>query len=92
MRLIFRSGRASGWVRDAVIQIDSRVEKSISNGGDLAAIFEQAKANGKTLAGVDDSIDAAIDDPLSYIDYLILDENDEIAFDSEYVREDRVDE
>jgi len=39
----------------------------------LASIFETAKSNGETLDGAASSIDAAIDDPLSYIDYLILD-------------------
>lgn len=53
----------------------------------LASIFETAKSDGETLDGADSSIEAAIDDPLSYIDYLILDTNDAIAFDSDYVRE-----
>jgi len=56
---------------------------------DLAAVFEDAKSNGETLDGADSSIDAAIDDPLSYIDYLILDSNDVIEFDSDYIREDQ---
>lgn len=53
----------------------------------LAAIFEDAKANSETLDGPDESIDAAIDDPLAFLDYLILDSDDSIAFDSDYVRE-----
>lgn len=57
--------------------------------GDLASIFETAKSNGETLEGADSSIDAAIDDPLSYLDYLILDTNDSIAFDPDHVREDQ---
>lgn len=56
---------------------------------DLASIFDTAKSNGETLDGADSSIDAAIDDPLSYIDYLILDTNDSIAFDPDHVREDQ---
>lgn len=56
---------------------------------DLASIFETAKSNGETLDGADSSIDSAIDDPLSYIDYLILDTNDSIAFDPDHVREDQ---
>jgi hypothetical protein len=55
---------------------------------DLAVIFENAKASGGTLDGADASIDSAVDDPLSYIDYLILDSNDAIVFDPDYVRED----
>jgi len=55
----------------------------------LASIFETAKSNGETLDGADSSIDAAIDDPLSYIDYLILDSNGAVAFDPDHVREDQ---
>jgi len=56
---------------------------------DLASIFETAKSNAETLDGADASIDAAVDDPLRYIDYLILDSNDAIAFDPDHVREDQ---
>ena len=54
---------------------------------DLASIFETAKANGETLDGADASIDAAVDDPLSHLNYLILDDNGNIVFDPDYVRE-----
>lgn len=39
---------------------------------DIVAVFEDAKASGGTLDGADASIDAAIEDPLSFIDYLVL--------------------
>jgi len=55
--------------------------------GDLASIFETAKSNGETLDGDDASIDAAIEDPLAFLDYLILDSDGAITFDSDYVRE-----
>ena len=54
---------------------------------DLASIFETAKSNAETLDGADASIDSAVDDPLSYIDYLILGSNDAIVFDADYARE-----
>lgn len=54
---------------------------------DLSAVFETAKSNGETLDGADASIDAAIDKPLSYIDYLILDPNDSVTFDKDHVRD-----
>lgn len=54
--------------------------------GDLAAVFEDAKAAGETLDGPDESIDAAIDDPLAFRDFLIL-VDETIEFDSDYVRE-----
>lgn len=53
---------------------------------DLAEIFEQAKEAGETLDGADASIDDAIEDSLSFIDYLIL-EGETITFDSEYARD-----
>jgi len=53
----------------------------------IASIFEQAKADGETLGGADESIGAAIDDPLAFLDFLILDSTDTIVFDAGYVRE-----
>jgi len=53
---------------------------------DLASIFEKAKAEGGTLDGADESIDAAIDDPLAFRDYLILDIDENIAFNGGYSR------
>ena len=55
----------------------------------LSTIFEQAKADGETLDGADGTVDAAVDDPLAFRDYLILDSNDAIAFDPDHVREDQ---
>jgi len=54
---------------------------------DLAKIFEEAKASGGELNGSDASIDSAIEDPLGFLDYLILDSNGAIAFDDAYTRE-----
>jgi hypothetical protein len=53
----------------------------------LAGVFEQAKADGGTLDGVDETLDDAISDPLSYTDYLILDDTGAIVFDDAHVRE-----
>jgi len=53
---------------------------------DLAKIFEAAKADGGTLDGADASIDAAIDEPLSFLDYLVLVDG-ATEFDDGYVRE-----
>ena len=53
----------------------------------LASIFEDAKAGGGTLDGAEETIDAAIDDPLGFLDYLILDTEGAVAFDDGYVRE-----
>lgn len=53
---------------------------------DLTAVFEQAESNGETLEGADSPIDEAIEDPLSFIDYLVLD-GDTISFDSDYARD-----
>lgn len=52
---------------------------------ELAAIFEDAKAAGETLDDPGETIDGAIDDPLSSWSYLIFVDG-EIAFDPDYVR------
>jgi hypothetical protein len=54
---------------------------------ELTGIFETAKSNGGTLDGTDETIDAAIDDPLTFHDYLILDSNGALTFDDGYTRE-----
>lgn len=51
----------------------------------LSSIFGEAGV--EKLAGGDEPIEAAVDDPLAYRDYLILDENGEIVFDETYARE-----
>jgi hypothetical protein len=54
----------------------------------LATIFEDAKSAGESLDGADELIDAAVEDPLAYRDYLVL-EDDEIIFDPGHTREDK---
>lgn len=54
---------------------------------DLSDIFEEASEAGvDELSDTGDPIEAAIEDPLAYRDYLIL-EDGEIVFDTEYTRE-----
>jgi len=54
---------------------------------ELAAVFQTAADGGiSELPGAGDSVDAAIEDPLAYRDFLVL-EDGEIAFDDGYVRE-----
>lgn len=92
MQLIFKTddsgtSRAIGY---ATVEYsgDSENETVVeTTKGNLTSIFKSAKSNGQTLYGADLPIDAAIDDPLSYVEYLILDTNGSIAFDSDYVRE-----
>ena len=54
---------------------------------DLSTIFEDAKAGGGTLDGAKETIDAAIEEPLSFIDYLILNADGAIDFDDGHIRE-----
>ena len=54
---------------------------------ELSTIFETMKSNGEVLDGAEASIDAAIDDPLGFLDYVILDEQGAVAFDDGHVRE-----
>lgn len=91
MELIFTpddSGktRASGY---ATVDYSSSAENETvveTSEDGLASIFKTAKANGETLEGGDAPIEAAIDDPLSFIDYLVFD-GEAISFDSEYARD-----
>ena len=59
-------------------------QKVETNEDELSAVFDQADA--EDLEGTGESIEAAVEDPLTYRDFLIL-EGGEIAFDEEYVRE-----
>jgi len=80
------TNRGSGY---ATVEYSSNAEDETvveTTESDLAKIFEQAKANGGTLDGADASIDAAIDDPLSFLDYLVLVDGT-IEFDDGYIRE-----
>jgi len=56
------------------------------NEDELGNIFANSGIN--NLPKTDESIDAAVDDPLAFRDYLILDSNDAIVFDPDYARED----
>jgi hypothetical protein len=55
---------------------------------ELSSLFKTANENEHTLSGVDDTMQAAIDAPLEYRDYLILTDDGEIAFDPDYTRPD----
>ena len=88
MQLIFTpddsgTNRGSGY---ATVQYSSNADDETvveTTEDELATVFEEAGAGGATLDGVDASIDAAIEDPLSYLDYLTL-EDGEVAFDDQY--------
>ena len=55
-----------------------------STESELTGIFEAAPVN--ELAGTGDPIQAAVDDPLSYRDFLVL-KDGEIVFDEEHSRD-----
>ena len=81
-------GRGSAVGYDPYTPVREYIETTESK---LSEVFENANAD--TLAGTrdnpdgeDDPIEAAIEDPLTYRDYLIL-EDSEIVFDDEYERE-----
>jgi len=92
MQLIFTpdgpgTTRASGY---ATVPYSSNAEDETiveTTGDELATIFEDAKASGGTLDGAEETIDAAIEDPLSFIDYLVLNTDDAIKFDDGHVRD-----
>lgn len=78
------SGRMHGFSKVEVSTNNERFDVVETTEDDLAAVFEQAKSDGETLDGAEESIDAAINDPLAFRDYLILDSNGEVAFDDQY--------
>ncbi|ADD07793.1 uncharacterized protein Nmag_4285 (plasmid) [Natrialba magadii ATCC 43099] len=90
MQLIFTpddsgTNRASGYAT-VPYSSDSEEETVAEITEDvLASVFQEAQDNGATLKGADESIDTAVDDPLSYRDYLIL-RDGEIVFDESYSR------
>lgn len=91
MQLIFTpdgsgTNRGSGYVT-VEYSSDAEDETLVETTEDeLAAVFEQAKADGGTLDGVDETLDDAIADPLAYRDYLVLVDG-AVEFDDAYVRE-----
>ena len=78
--------RMTGYARDGYQTTDKNETLKETTEDDLASVFKTAKSNGGTLDGADSSIDAAIDDPLAFLDFLVLVDGS-IEFDSDYVRE-----
>ena len=93
MELIFTpddsgTDRASGYAT-LPYSSDSEEETVVETTEDaLSGFFEDAKSAGETLDGAGESIDAAIEDPLAYRDYLVL-EDGEIVFDADHTREEK---
>jgi len=87
--LIFRDKngtyRPSGWARYGYSSEIKNERTAATTEDELSDVFEQSDV--VDLAGTDEAIEAAIDDPLDYRDFLILDDNGEIAFDDDYERE-----
>ena len=91
MELIFTpddsgTNRATGY---ATVSYSSSAENETvveTTEEELAAVFQTAADSGVTeLPETGASIDAAVEDPLAYRDYLVL-EDGEIVFDDEYSR------
>jgi len=78
--------RYHGYTLDKVPGYKQSVDTVESTEDALASVFENAKASGETLDGADATIDAAVQDPLSFLDYLTLVDGS-IEFDTDYVRE-----
>ena len=93
MKLLFRpddSGTDRGTGYATVDYSSSAEDETVveTTEDELSTIFETMKSNGEVLDGAEASIDAAVDDPLAYLDYLVL-EDGEIAFDPGHAREDK---
>jgi len=91
MELIFTpdgsgTNRATGY---ATLQYSSDAENETvveTSEEELAGVFQNAKSSGSTLDGAEETIDAAIEDPLRFRDYLVHVDGT-IEFDDGYVRE-----
>ena len=90
--LIFRDKngtyRQSGWARYGYSSDVETEQTAATSEDELSAVFEESGVD--ELAGTGDPIEAAIEDPLRFRDFLIL-EDGEITFDDEYEREDNED-
>ena len=75
-------GRVKGYVSDLYTAQDGESLKE-TTGDELAGVFANADAD--DLAGTDEPIEAAVEEPLRFREFLIL-EDGEIVFDSEYER------
>lgn len=87
IELVFQDGggrqRCVGFSRSCGLSGGETIEATT---GELSKAFQTAKSNGvSTLSGTGTSIDAAIDDPLSFCDYLTLVDGS-ITFDSDWSR------
>jgi hypothetical protein len=72
--------RMTGYARAGYRTTDENETLKETTEEALTGIFQEAKDAGETLDDADSSIDAAVDDPLSFSDYLIL-VNGSIKFD-----------
>ena len=90
MYLIFKQdGQQKRGAAYATVQYSSNTDDETvveTTEKDLVSLFEQAKSEGEALDGADTSIDDAIEDPLSFVDYLVT-EDGTISFDSGYTRD-----
>jgi hypothetical protein len=78
--------RMTGYAREGYQTTDESESLTETTQEELSSAFQQAKENGETLDGPDETIDAAIDEPLAFSDFLILVDGT-IEFDPDYVRE-----
>jgi len=76
--------RPSGWARYGYSSEIKNERTAATSEDELSDVFEQSGV--VELAGTDEPIEAAIEEPLRFRDFLIL-EDGEIVFDDEYVRE-----
>lgn len=79
-----KSGRPVGFSKRQIARQPGYDQTVTTTKQHLADLFQSADAD--TLAGTDEPIESAVDDPLAYLDYLIL-EDGEIVFDETHVEQ-----
>ena len=82
---IFSSdGRMSGYATEAYRPGEEKTVKEVTK-EELASIFDASSV--EELAGTGEPISEAVENPLRFRDFLVLDSEGKIAFDDAYVRE-----
>ena len=79
--------RAVGWARNEYSNDGADEEPVSCAEEDITAAFKRARDAGHSLAGVDEPIDAAVEEPLDYYDYLLVESDGSVVFNADYSRD-----
>jgi len=78
--------RIVGWARNGYSNDADSEEPVDCAEEEIKTAFKRARDAGHSLAGVEESIDAAVAEPLDHIDYLLVDSDGSPQFNPDYSR------